>query len=382
MTVSFVVDESLPEFELWDELERKGLPAMFELELTARCNNDCRHCYINLPPGDRTAKAAELTLPEICDVADQAVELGALWCVITGGEPLLRPDFPEVYLALKRRGLLVSVFTNATLVRDEHVELFRAYPPRDLEITIYGATPETYDRVTRVPGSYAAFRRGVDALERGGVAARYKAMVLRSNVHELPAMAEFGRAHTKDVFRYDPLLHLRYDRDAARNDDIRAERLEPARIREVEAADEAHAEALRRECRKVLTAELPEEPERLFQCHVGQGFTVGHNGSFRLCSALWDPDFVADLRREPLAAAWERLVPAARTRRSRSRTYLETCAVCALADLCRWCPAHADLETGSLDELVDYFCAAAHAREQVYERLLDPPPDERSGDNS
>ena len=140
------------EFGLWDEFEGKGIPGSFEIELTARCNNDCRHCYINLPAGDRAARARELSFDEICSVADQAVELGALWCLLTGGEPLLRPDFSDIYLALKKRGLLVSVFTNACLVRPEHVELFRRYPPRDLEITTYGASREAYERVTSRAG--------------------------------------------------------------------------------------------------------------------------------------------------------------------------------------------------------------------------------------
>jgi sulfatase maturation enzyme AslB (radical SAM superfamily) len=105
LMTSFAVNTPLPEFSLWNELEGKGIPVSFDLELTARCNNDCRHCYINLPAADRAARAGELTLDEIVAVADQAVELGALWCVLTGGEPLLRPDFSEIYLALKRAGL-------------------------------------------------------------------------------------------------------------------------------------------------------------------------------------------------------------------------------------------------------------------------------------
>lgn len=363
---SFAVTTPLPEFGLWTELESKGVPASFELEITARCNNDCRHCYINVPAGDPAARANELTFDEICAIADQAVELGALWCLVTGGEPLLRADFPEIYVALKRRGLLVSVFTNATLVRRSHVELFRAYPPRDLEISMYGASRETYEGVTRSPGSFKAFRRGVSLLEQGGVPLRFKAMALRTNVHELPAMAAFGRARTKDVFRFDPLLHLRYDRDPRRNAEIRAERLTPEQIAAIEHADVQREQAVRRECRRAATSGDPDEPELLFHCDIGQGFTVGHEGSFRLCAGLWHADYVADLRQEALASAWRRLMPAARALRSRDATYLDTCAACPLMDLCLWCPAHADLETGSLDRLVDYFCATAHARAQAF----------------
>jgi radical SAM protein with 4Fe4S-binding SPASM domain len=352
----------LPELGLWRALQGKGVPLSFDLELTARCNNDCRHCYINLPAGDPDARAAELTLDEIVSVADQAVELGALWCNLSGGEPLLRADFPDVYLALKRRGLLVSVLTNACLIRPRHIELFRSYPPRDVEITIYGATRDTYERVTRTPGSFDAFLRGVDLLAAGRVPARYKATILRSNVHELDAMAAFGWSHTTDFFRFDPLLHLRYDRDAARNAEIRAERLTPDEIAAVEQADPERAAAVRRECRRAATTEEWPDPGWLFRCNVNQSFTVGHEGSLRLCSSLWHPDFVADVRSEPLATAWRRLAVAGAEARTTDPEFLRTCGPCRTAELCLWCPAHAYLEHGSLTGIVDDFCAAAHAR--------------------
>jgi radical SAM protein with 4Fe4S-binding SPASM domain len=363
---SFVVNTPLPQFGLWDELEGKNIPASFEFELTARCNNDCRHCYINLPAGDRAARASELSFDEIVALADQAVELGALWCLLTGGEPLLRPDFSEIYVALKKRGLLVSVFTNACLLKQEHVDLFRRYPPRDVEITMYGASRETYKRVTRAPGSFDAFVRGARLLEQGGVRARYKAMALRSNIHEFAAMAEFGRAHTKDYFRFDFLLHLRYDRDPERNAEICAERLAPAEIAAIELSDEERVRALRRECRVAAASDAPAEPDRIFQCGVGGGFTVGYDGLLRLCSSLWHPDYVADVRREPLAAAWRRLVSRARTARTRDAAYLNLCAVCRLTDLCLYCPAHLYLENGSLTQPIDDFCVAARARARTF----------------
>jgi MoaA/NifB/PqqE/SkfB family radical SAM enzyme len=104
MSDSFTVFTDVPDFHLWDRMSAGRVPLSFDIEVTARCNNDCAHCYINLPAGDAAARARELTLEEIGSIAEQAVKLGALWCLITGGEPLLRPDFPEIYLLLKRKG--------------------------------------------------------------------------------------------------------------------------------------------------------------------------------------------------------------------------------------------------------------------------------------
>jgi radical SAM protein with 4Fe4S-binding SPASM domain len=363
----YVSTTSLPEFRLWQEIEARRVPLSFDLELTARCNNDCGHCYNNLPAGDHEARRRELTTAEISDIAGQAVSFGALWCLITGGEPLLREDFAEIYLALKQKGLLVSVFTNACLLNEEHVALFSKYPPRDVEVTAYGVTEETYERVTRRRGSYAAFRRGLHTLLDGGVRVRLKAMALRSNVHELPEIAAFCREHTKDYFRFDPFLHLRADGNRQRNEAIIAERLSPSEIVAIEQSDEERSNFLRRECNELITPELAHtDCNHLFHCGAGkESFFVSYDGKFRLCSSLCHPECTYDLRSGTLEDAWKNFVPKARDMRSFRREFLDTCHRCLIVNLCSWCPAHAHLETGELDGSVGYFCEVAHARAQM-----------------
>lgn len=362
--MSSVTSREIQAFPLWDKMKARRALFSFDLELTARCNNACRHCYINVPANDRAAQSRELSLAEIAQIADQSVELGALWCLLTGGEPLLRDDFADVYLMLKRKGLLVSVFTNATTVRAEHIELFRKYPPRDLEVTIYGATRESYEAVSRRPGSFAAFTRGLDLLFGAGLRVRLKAMALRSNLLEMAAIAAFGNARTKDFYRFDPQLHLRFDGDPIRNEEIRQERLTPEEVVALERADEARFGALRKSCGTLNDAAFTRVGcDHLFHCGAGNNsFTVGCDGTFRLCSSLWAPGTTVNLRETPLREAWKTLVPRVRDLRSRNAEFLATCRRCAIVDLCLRCAAHAHLETGALDGATPYFCAVACAR--------------------
>ena len=357
---------------LWGKLQEKRLPLSFEIEITARCNNTCRHCYINLPPDDRAARKHELSILETADLAAQAVQLGAVWCLITGGEPLLRPDFADLYLVLKRAGLLVSVFTNATLVTEAHAALFKEFPPRDIEVTVYGVTRDTYERVTRKPGSFGLFRRGLALLMQSGVRVRLKAMAIQSNFAEHAAIADFCRAHTRDYFRFDPQLHLRFDGDSDRNDEIRAERLTPEQIVSLERADEQRMKVLRNECDTLIPHEACHPGcDHLFHCGAGRSsFTIGCDGRFRLCSSLWAPDTVYDLRQGSLSAAWHDFVPRVRELRSTKSELVKTCRSCRLINFCLWCPAHAHLETGELDGFTPYFCAVAQARAQA---LRDDP---------
>lgn len=368
MTGEFVSNENFSDLSIWKGLSRRGSPLMFDLEITARCNNNCRHCYINLPAGDRAAKARELTAQEIIHLGEEATELQAVWCLITGGEPLLREDFAEIYLALKCQGLLVSVFTNACLVTKEHVRLFQQYPPRALEVTVYGADQESYERVTRTRGSFAAFKHGLDLLQQGGIRVRLKAMALRSNLEVFPDILRFCRERTSDYARYDPFLHLRYDRDPQRNEEIRAERLSPSEVVALEQADKKRFAQLEKACDALGEGGQPvsvpagdEVP--LFRCGAGKNsFSVGYAGHFRLCSSLCHPDFVYDLRSGSLSEAWERFSHRAVDMTCSRVELRDTCLSCPLIDLCLWCPAHAYLECGDMEQRIETFCHIAHAR--------------------
>jgi radical SAM protein with 4Fe4S-binding SPASM domain len=199
---------------------------------------------------------------------------------------------------------------------------------------------------------------------QAGVRLRLKAMAIQSNLAEQAAIAAFCRAHTKDYFRFDPQLHLRFDGDPRRNDDIRAERLTPDQIIALEQADEQRMNALQNTCGPLTPEAFTHHgSDLLLHCGAGNGsFNISYDGRFRLCSSLWAPETVYDLRRGTLAAAWNDFVPRVREMRSTQLELLETCRVCPLVNLCLWCPAHAHLETGELEGSTPYFCAVAHAR--------------------
>ncbi len=367
MTGPPVTTVPLQDFPLWKRVLNTRRPMSFELELTARCNLRCRHCYIQLSENDEQAGQEELTGEEIREICREAVSMGTLWCLITGGEPLLRKDFPEIYLDLKKMGLLITLFTNATLLSKEHAILLRDFPPRDIEISVYGTDAATYERITRKPGSYDAFLRGLALLDEHHVPFRLKAMIMRSNIHQFRGIKAFCAKRTKDFFRFDPFLHLRVDLNASKNSAIIEERLTPEEIVALEASDPERVLALRKECTALpsLDSTPSAEPDSapLFLCKAGQrSFTIGHNALFRLCNALHHPSCVYDLRTGTLGDAWDRFAVSVFSRCSSRPSYLSSCASCPLYNLCMWCPALAHLETGELDAPVEAFCAMAETR--------------------
>jgi len=125
------------------------IPLSGSLELTRHCNLSCIHCYAtdssgDILPGDSRQREMETT--KILSVIDEICEAGCLYLLITGGEPLLRKDFPEIYRYAKRKGLVITVFSNGILIKEEIIELFKVLPPHVVEISLYGATAETYEK--------------------------------------------------------------------------------------------------------------------------------------------------------------------------------------------------------------------------------------------
>lgn len=189
---------------------RERLPIAATLELTRRCNLRCIHCYLGDQAAQQRLKDRELGAAAVKAALSDWAEAGCLYLTITGGEPLLRPDFPGIYRRARELGLVVAVFTNGTLATDGIVELFRGFPPRKVEISLYGATADTHDGVTGVPGSHAAAWAGIRRLQAGGIRVVLKTILMKSNLAEFEAL-EKQAAEIGAGFRHDsailPCLH-------------------------------------------------------------------------------------------------------------------------------------------------------------------------------
>lgn len=364
MKDSFISEIPFSKFSIWNKPKTgKEKLVAFDLEITTRCNNNCRHCCVNVPARDKKAKAKELTYIEIKNIVDQAADLGVLSCLITGGEPLLREDFFDIYLYIKKKGILVSVFTNATLITDKHIRFFKKYSPRNIEVTVYGVTRETYECVTRRSGSFGLFIQGLNLLLNSGIKVQLKTVAIRSNIHELPQIARFCRSRSQGNFFFDPVLNLRFDRNQKRNKEIISERLSPEEIMAVEKAYSVRSQVLGGNLDKNLIPDTSRSADtNLFRFRCGSGsFSVGHDGKFKLCRILVHPDCMYDLKKGSVQKAYAEFALQVRDMRSQNLKFLNRCHTCELLDNCFYCPAQSYLETGELDAPAEYFCDIVRA---------------------
>ncbi len=185
------------------------VPLSGSLELTARCNLRCVHCYLG--GAERRRRASnELATARWLDILNQVAAAGCLDLLLTGGEPLLRRDFDLIYRHAKGLGMLVTVFTNGTRLSRRLVRLFRELPPRLVEVSLYGATAATTERITGSATAWARARRGVERLRAAGVQLALKTILMRENAAELGALEAYAR-ELEVPFRLDSAINPRLD---------------------------------------------------------------------------------------------------------------------------------------------------------------------------
>jgi radical SAM protein with 4Fe4S-binding SPASM domain len=365
------------ELHLWRD--HAPLLGHLDIELTERCNNACIHCLINQPEHDPSALSSEMDTSLFKDVLRQAAELGCLSVRFTGGEPLLRHDFEELYVFVRRLGMRVILFTNARLVTDEIAQLLSRIPPgHPVEVTVYGMHSESYDAVTAAPGAYTEFRIGLEHLKLHRVPVIVKSCILPQNRLEMDEFEAFAATFPRMDRTPTYAMHL----------DLRARRDNPAKNRLIEQlrlTPEESLSVLKRrpdywQSMRAFSSRLTGPiGDRLFGCSAGRTICVDAYGYAHMCLSLRHPGMAFDLRRNSagnesrssLRFALTEFFPRLRETRADNSEYLRRCARCFLKGLCEQCPVKSWIEHGTLDTPVEYLCRIAHSQARYLGLLQD-----------
>jgi radical SAM protein with 4Fe4S-binding SPASM domain len=341
-----------------DQVNPLRIPVNGTIEITNRCPLECAHCYNNLPMGDAGARRRELSTEDHKRVLDELFELGCLWLLYTGGEVFARADFLEIYEYAHRKGFLMTLFTNGTLITERIADFLAAHPPFDIEITLYGRTKATYESLTGIPGSFEKCLRGIDLLRQRNLPLKLKTVALTINKHELASMKTFAQELGVE-FKFDPMISPRIDCSAS----PLAVRLTPPDIVSLDLDDPERVSEWRRlaiDCAPVL----PEDPEArlLYECGGGvNSFAIDPYGDMTICVLSHVDRY--NVRDGSIRDGWEHFLRGVRSRRISRVT---KCTRCALKSLCGSCAANGELEAGDAEAPVDFLCKTAHLRAEVF----------------
>lgn len=336
----------------------RGVPLSGTFELTPRCNLDCRMCYIHRRENDAAALRQEASAKDWLSLAEECCRAGTLLLLLTGGEPLLRPDFREIYTGCKRMGLMVSVNSNATLLDDRMVDFLAADPPSRVNITLYGASAETYGALCGDKSAYARATRAILALKEAGVLVKINCSVTPYNRGDAEKIYRFAQENALPIqaasYMFPPVRACErgcYAPDRLTPEQAAEEKLRYDRLRFT--PDELRTRwgaLLRGEAVQDTDNECQELPTERIRCRAGSStFWVTWDGHLRPCGMMTTPDL--PLAPGEFAARWQEL------RALRQEIMVPArCSECAYARACDQCAAICYAEGGSFTAVPDYMC--------------------------
>ncbi len=352
------------------------VPLSGAFELTPCCNLNCKMCYVRKSAAEVNAHGRQaLSLEGWKALADEALKNGTLFLLLTGGEPFLWPHFRELYQYLSGKGFVLSINSNATLITPELAAWLAEFPPCRVNVSLYGASDETYRRLCGVSGMFTRAVQGIDALLSSGIQVKINASMTPDNIADLPQIIEF--AHQRNLlvqhssYMYPP---VRRDLSAASNA-YRFTPEEAARctleFHRLSDTPEAFASWVRLAASSLtapagLDIGCNDPMDGTLHCQAGTAsYWITWDGLMTPCAMMSQPcEDVATLGFLP---AWQRIVA-----HTESMRLSGICEACPDRKACHHCAAAALAETGDVGGVPKYLCEMADALRTLAGQLLEP----------
>lgn len=333
----------LAELNLW--AIRHCAPFSTIFELTPFCNFQCVMCYIRLNKEQAEKQGAMLPADEWIKIAEKLRDMGTLNITLTGGEVFTHPDFWNIYEKLNQMGFWISVFTNGYLIDEDVMSKFRLYGmPHMMQITLYGASDDTYYRVCGSRDGFTRVAKAIDLLKEAKVPLSLSATMVKENAGDLQAIHKFARE--KKV----PVKHTTSVVKSSRGATNSAE------TSRLGIADFSHEYTL--EDLEKSKYRIPEFPFSMCASYR-KSLVVTWNGKLQLCPFLSSPsvgysgDINSDFKK--LYSLLEEIKNP------------EECSDCDWKEFCQRCPGVLCAESGHPEKIDKDFCNIAKQLKQLYD---------------
>lgn len=345
---------------MFNKASKAKIPLNGTFELSPICNFSCKMCYVRKSVTEVVQHDRKMvTLEQWLAIAKEARDAGMLYLLLTGGEPLLWPDFWELYKALSEMGFLLSINTNAALIDDAAIEIFREIPPTRINITLYGASDETYQKLCNSKGVFAKVDYAIKALKNAGISVKLNGSLTPDNVVDLNACILYGKKHEliyePNTYMYPPMRrdvkmvgrNVRFTpREAAYY------KLESYKLQYGENTYKNYLKSIINQC--VFPEGLKENnidcKDANMKCRAGvASFWITWDGWMTPCGMMQEPK--VDIYEKSFIDAWSELVYL-----NKKVKLSSICSKCSNQRICHSCAAMALTETGSTSEVPGYLC--------------------------
>ncbi len=324
------------------------VPLSVTFELTNRCNEDCKHCYVDLGDVD-----GQLGTDEVKRILQELRDAGTFFLTFSGGEIFTRKDINELIREARRLGFSLRLFTNATLMKQEHFDLIAEVGVTAVEISVYAGDAETHDGITRIPGSHERTLAAIRKLREMNVHVVLKAPILEDNASAYASVIDFAREVGAE-YRFDPTLVARYDLD----DQPLCLRMKRADLLNV-CTDPELGLAI-----EPGSGSTP-DPDQSLCATARRVALISARGRVYPCSQRFPP--AGSLREHSFAEIWS-TSPLLLRLRALSAQDLPHCSTCSSNSFCGRCSLDALLEDGDFFGASSWACQLAEVRQEAYEK--------------
>ncbi len=335
-----------------------NVPINAMMELTYRCNLLCIHCY--RVEGDHKR---DLSTEEVTRTLDELAASGTLMVSFTGGEIFSRRDIFEILEHARSRRFAITLLTTGTLLTQERVNRLQMLAMREVDISIYGSTAATHEKLTLIPGSFERSMNAIRMLRESGIKVKIKCPLTKLNLHEYRDIILLARS-LGTQYAIDPIITPRTD--GAR--DPIALRISQEELEQVyadpllfpavqESVDNPHNEV------KDLAQAYEQVP-----CGAGHvSVNINPYGDVTPCVQM--PIKLGNLREQSFTEIWNHSQKLAELRAIRVSD-LTTCGSCDVQGYCSRCPGLALIEDGDIKGPARACCNSAFAMKRVAEGVV------------
>lgn len=344
---------------LFQKASINKIPLSGTFELSPVCNFSCKMCYVRKTSDQIKKEGKRLRdWTEWLELAKQCREAGMLYLLITGGEPFIYPHFKELYGALHSMGFLISINTNGTMIDEETVKWLKNAAPTRINVTLYGASSETYGNICENAAGFERAKKAILMLKESGINVVINGSMIPQNEKDLEDIIAFGKEH--DIFtRISTYMFppMRREREA---DDSRCTPQEAAEIymrkNRCMLEDIEHSSFMESQIKTLSEHKGSEDLDwgtnmEVMRCRAGRcSFWVSWEGIMTACGVMPFPMEVYPFK-ESFQECWMKL-----TEKVRTTKVLKECCSCEKKEICNPCAAMLYAETGDVNQKAPYMC--------------------------
>lgn len=361
---------------LFAKASKKRVPLSCAFEITPLCNMSCKMCYVKLDKKHMDSIGKQVTVDEWLELAKQAKEMGVLYILLTGGEPFLHKDFKRLYIELSKMGFVIAINSNGTLIDEEIVSWLSKYPPMRMNITLYGASDETYGRLCNNPRGFTQVTNAVKLMKEAGIRVKFNASMTPYNIDDVDQMYEIAKDLGVQInvatYMFPP---IRRDKDSIGYNE-RFNEEDAGKYRAYTDFKKYSEDVFKYRAKEIMKCKNNQQCVAMdldddvkgsnLRCRAGKStFWMTWNGKMMTCGIMDKP--IAYPFKVGLKEAWNSIVE-----QTEKLILPKECSVCDKKHICQVCGAVCYTESGDISKKPEYVCKTVDeyikATEELYKK--------------